>query len=132
MKSTIILIFTMAAILSGCVSGPQPRSSSARPSTAGMRPATNDHRTTPAPTAQAGDLMGRDRAALVALFGNPRLEAQDGAATRLQFSGERCVLDAYLYAPRAGAQPTVTHVDARAPDGADFDRAGCVAALRRR
>jgi hypothetical protein len=42
------------------------------------------------------------------------------------------VLDAYLYAPRAGAEPVVTHVDARLADGRDMDRASCVAALSRR
>jgi hypothetical protein len=120
-----------ALLLSACVSGPAP-SRAQRPTTTGMRPASNDHRSTPAPAAQAGDLMGRDQAALIALFGNPRLTTQDGAATRLQFSGERCVLDAYLYARTQGAPPTVAHVDTRTPDGADMDRAGCIAALRRR
>jgi hypothetical protein len=134
MKSSIAIMAGAALLLTACGSATTASRSGQRPVTAGMRPATNDHRGTPAPvaTGQAGDLLGRDRAGLVALFGNPRLDTQDGAATRLQFSSDRCVLDAYLYAQRSGAQPTVTHVDARTPDGADADRGDCIAALRRR
>ena len=39
------------------------------------------------------------------------------------------MLDAYLYPARGGGEPIVTYVDARLPDGRDFDRASCVAAL---
>ena len=77
-------------------------------------------------------VMGRDARALIALFGNPDLDDREGPARKLQFLGPACVLDAYLYAPRAGAEPVVTHVDARLPDGRDMDRASCVAALSRR
>jgi hypothetical protein len=75
--------------------------------------------------------MGRNAASLVALFGQPALDVQEGSARKLQFSGSNCVLDAYLYPPREGAEPVVTHVDARSPDGRDADRTACVAALRR-
>jgi hypothetical protein len=130
MIRSIAMLIISALVLTACGTA-TPSANRQRPVTAGMRPATNDHRGTPA-QGQAGDLLGRDRAALVALFGAPRLDLQDGAAIRLQFSGERCVLDAYLYAPRDGAPPTVTHVDTRTPDGVDTDRAGCIGALRRR
>src|SRR6185295_16936104 len=77
-------------------------------------------------------VMGQSARALVALFGNPDLDVREGPARKLQFLGPACVLDAYLYPPRQGAEPLVTHVDARQPDGRDFDRASCVAALSRR
>jgi hypothetical protein len=41
-----------------------------------------------------------------------------------------CVLDAYLYPPASGrGEAIVTYIDARRPDGTDFDRASCLAAL---
>jgi hypothetical protein len=76
--------------------------------------------------------MGQGARALVALFGNPDLDVREGNARKLQFLGPVCVLDAYLYPPRAGAEPVVTHIDARLPDGRDIDRSSCVAALTRR
>ncbi len=66
------------------------------------------------------------------MFGPPDLDVREGAARKLQFLGPACVLDVYLYPPRAGAEPVVTHVDARLPDGRDMDRSSCVAALSRR
>jgi hypothetical protein len=79
------------------------------------------------------DVLGHDARALVALFGEPDLDAREGPARKLQFLGPVCVLDAYLYPPRHGrGDPVVTHVDARLPDGREMDRASCVAALSRR
>ena len=72
------------------------------------------------------------RALLSRLFGNPGLDIREGDARKLQFLGPACVLDLYLYPSRRGAEPVVTHVDARLPDGRDMDRASCVAALSRR
>ena len=82
-------------------------------------------------TAVAGlqAVMGHDARALERLLGRPSLDLREGTARKLQFAGPACVLDAYLYPPRQGAEPLVTHVDARLPDGRDFDRASCVAAL---
>ena len=74
-----------------------------------------------------------DADALIALFGQPRLDRREGAARVLQFTGRDCTLDAYLYPPRERAEQIVTHVDARrGSDGADMDADQCVAALRRR
>lgn len=119
-----------AALLSACVTTtPGP----ARPGAAtgpGQRPAANAH--TQRPVAGAEAVMGRDQPALVRLFGQPRLNVREGAGQKLQFTNDRCVLDTYLYARTAGATPVVTHVDARAPDGSDVDRAACIAALQRR
>jgi hypothetical protein len=77
-------------------------------------------------------VMGANARALIAEFGAADLDVREGSARKLQFLGPVCVLDAYLYPPRAGAEPVVTHIDARLPDGRDFDRASCVAALNRR
>src|SRR4029450_5833588 len=61
-------------------------------------------------------------------FGRPALALREGSARKVQFSGPACVLDAYLYPARDGAEPVVTHVDARLPDGREMDRSSCVAA----
>ena len=77
-------------------------------------------------------VIGADAAALERRFGVARLHVWEGDARKLQFSGEACVLDVYLYPPRPGAEPTATYVDARrASDGLDVDRAACVRALKR-
>ncbi|MDB5690988.1 MAG: hypothetical protein JWO81_51 [Alphaproteobacteria bacterium] len=73
--------------------------------------------------------IGRTARYLETEFGKPDLDIREGQARKLQFSGAACVLDAYLYPPRGGGEPIVTYVDARRPDGTDFDRASCVAAL---
>jgi hypothetical protein len=77
-------------------------------------------------------VLGRTARALEALFGRPGLDVREGPARKLQFAGPACVLDAYLYPPKGGGEPIVTHLDARLPDGRDLDRASCVAALTRR
>ena len=73
--------------------------------------------------------LGRTAAQLTARFGPAALDIREGTARKLQFEGPACILDAYLYPPAAGGEPIVTHIDARLPDGRDFDRASCVAAL---
>jgi hypothetical protein len=77
-------------------------------------------------------VLGRTARMLEAQLGKPRLDVREGSARKLQFAGPACVLDAYLYPPAAGGEPIVTHLDARMPDGRDFDRASCVASLTRR
>ena len=74
-------------------------------------------------------VMGRTSRYLEGEFGEPDLDIREGSARKLQFSGPACVLDAYLYSPQQGREAVVTYVDARLPDGRDFDRASCVAAL---
>lgn len=70
---------------------------------------------------------------LVDQFGPARLEVWEGDARKLQFTGNACVLDIYLYPPAPGREPEATYVEARrASDGQDVDRAACVAALRGR
>ncbi len=133
-RARSVAIVSIAALtLSACVStGGVSNGRSSRPST-GMRPATDPHTGgTARPPAGAEGLGGRDQPALIRMFGQPRLNIREGTGVRLQFRGERCVLDTYLYPARDGAAPVVTHVDARTPDGADADRAACISALQRR
>lgn len=76
-------------------------------------------------------VMGQDATALATLFGRPDAEFREGPAVKLQYRGDICVLDAYLY-PKGREAARVTHLDARQPDGAPIDRASCVAARTRR
>lgn len=102
--------------------------------TTGQRPAGNTHRGAALPSAREGaeDILGRDARDLTRLFGEARLDIREGPAHKLQFAGTLCILDAYLYPPRQGAEPLVTHVDTRGVDGEAMDRAVCIQALRRR
>ncbi len=77
-------------------------------------------------------VMGLDAKALVRLFGEPRLDIRDPAARKLQFSDGRCVLDAYLYPPRARREPVVTYAEARGADGSAMDWTACALQLRAR
>ena len=78
------------------------------------------------------NVMGKTARTLEAQFGQPDLDIREGTARKLQFAGQVCVLDAYLYPPERGREPVVRYVDARLPDGRDVDRASCAAALTRR
>ena len=78
-------------------------------------------------------VIGQNEAALERQFGPARLNVWEGDARKLQFAGEACVLDIYLYPLRPGARPSATHIEARrASDGRNVDRASCVRALRTR
>ena len=77
-------------------------------------------------------VMGRDARALEGQFGHPQLDIKEGNARKLQFASSICVLDLYLYPPAHGREAVATYVDARLPDGRDFDRASCVAALMKK
>lgn len=117
------------------VSTPQPASARAAavPAQRPAPPAVAAFRTPKVMAAQGLEtVIGADTAALQRQFGAPRLDIWEGDARKLQFSGEACVLDVYLYPPSRGAAPTATYVDARrASDGLDVDRAACVRALRK-
>lgn len=78
-------------------------------------------------------VIREDGAALLRRFGTPRLEVFEGDMRKLQFEGQACVLDIFLYPLAPGAEPVATWVEARRrSDGAAVDRAACVAALGRR
>jgi hypothetical protein len=127
MRSFRIFAPACAAILllAGCASsGSAPRVS---------RPSDDGQSSLAARPPQQGTdpVIGRNAASLIALFGQPVLDVQEGTARKLQFSGQACVLDTYLYPRRERGEAVVTHVDARSADGRDADRTACVAALRR-
>ena len=77
-------------------------------------------------------VVGATQAQLVGQFGNPRLNAVEGDARKLQFTGEACVLDIFLYPTSRSPQPIATWVEARrASDGRSVDKGSCVRALKR-
>lgn len=79
------------------------------------------------------NVIRQDGPSLLRRFGTPRLETFEGDMRKLQFSGEACVLDVFLYPLTAGGEPVATWVEARrSSDGAQVDRSACVAALSRR
>jgi hypothetical protein len=94
-------------------------------------PVPVNQRVAPAPVAVGADgVRGQSARTLVAQFGPPRYDVQEGPARKLQFLGAACVLDVYLY-PRGRGEPVVTHIDTRLRDGRPTDPASCVATLRR-
>tara|TARA_B100001179_G_scaffold161605_1_gene118447 strand:- start:431 stop:688 length:258 start_codon:yes stop_codon:yes gene_type:complete len=77
-------------------------------------------------------VIGARATQLEQAFGPARLDVIEGDARKLQFAGEACVLDVFLYPLSPGAEPTATYVDARrASDALDVDRVACAKALRR-
>ncbi|MBX7528189.1 hypothetical protein [Qipengyuania vesicularis] len=142
----LLPLAAVSASLSACVSTPPDYFPQQRPAPSANRPAPPPQqppvRPAPStPTFIAPQVMnlpgleaviGRNATALANIFGLPRLEVKEGDAVKLQFSGNACVLDIYLYPLRPGGEPSATHVEARrASDGEDVDRAACVRALRR-
>lgn len=138
-----LFVLGSALVLGACAAVP-----STQAPTAGARPVPPPPMTTPRPQVAPSSgafiaprvmnlpgleaVIGRNSTALANIFGPPRLAVEEGDAVKLQFTGEACVLDVYLYPLRPGGEPSATHVDARrASDGNDVDRAACVAALRR-
>jgi hypothetical protein len=77
-------------------------------------------------------VIGATRDQLQAEFGSARLDVFEGDARKLQFVGERCVLDVFLYPAAPGREPQATYIEARrASDGLDVDDAACVNTLRK-
>ncbi|WP_394730303.1 hypothetical protein [Altererythrobacter sp. GH1-8] len=149
LEMRVLTILCLGTALAGCVSsspnyipGGPPQASRPAPQVSTpppMRPATTPQ-TTATQEFRAAEVMrapglegviGATANELERRFGNARLRVSEGDALKLQFSGEPCVLDVYLYPARPGAAPSATHVEARrASDGRPVDRASCVAALR--
>lgn len=136
-KIALVLI----PLLGACATSPAPSGPApTRPGTAApppqevrVAPSSSEFRA-PRVMNVAGleSVIGRNETALANLFGAPRLTVKEGDAKKLQFTGEACVLDVYLYPLTPGGEPSATYVDARrASDGLDVDRAACVKALRR-
>ena len=118
-------LVALSLALAGCASPQKPRPPVQRPAAQPQ----------PTPTYSISGLegvIGRTARLLFEQFGKPDSDVQEGPARKLQFAGPVCILDAYLYPRAGGGEPVVTYLDARQPDGRDFDRASCVAALSRR
>ena len=111
----------LAAALAGCGTTAVPRPA---------RPVAAPPPVTPR-IVQHNSLVGQHAGAALAQFGKPRLDIAEGAGRKLQFAGAACILDIYYYAPKQGAEPVATHVDARTPEGRDANVDSCVNALRR-
>ena len=111
----------LAAALAGCGTTAVPRPA---------RPVAAPPPVTPR-IVQHNSLVGQHAGAALAQFGKPRLDIAEGAGRKLQFAGTACILDIYYYAPKQGAEPVATHVDARTPEGRDANVDSCVSALRR-
>ena len=80
----------------------------------------------------SGVLIGLTASELGARFGRPNFQVREGDGTKLQWSENGCVLDAYLYPPPNGqGVPRVAHVDARNPSGADLHIDSCLALIAR-
>lgn len=78
-------------------------------------------------------VIGVGEAQLIRQFGPARLNVWEGDARKLQFTGNACVLDVYLYPTTQSKEPLASYVDARrSSDAQDVDRAACVAALKAR
>ncbi|MBB5684171.1 hypothetical protein [Sphingobium boeckii] len=123
MKAVLFTLST-ALLLAGCGSnGPRPQAAARAPDPIVPRKVSRG--------GAQDAVIGRDARALTGLFGRPAQDVREANGRKLQFGNGVCVLDAYLYARKSGAEPVVTYVDTRKPDGADVDRASCVAALAR-
>jgi len=115
----------LGLMLGGCAGGGKPA-----PARAVAAPAPRSN-TAPAPhvMAQAGleGVIGSPAAALTRRFGEPRIDLAEGDARKLQFAGNGCVLDIYLYPVAPSPEPTATHVAARLRQGgALMDPAACI------
>ena len=120
----VIMALGLGVLLAGC----GPAGEMARPSRAA--PPIPVPGRVPAATVP-GSVQGLNAQRLIAAFGPPRIDLQEGRGRKLQFLGTGCVLDAYLYAPPSGGEPVVTHVDTRRRDGSAIDQAACLATLGR-
>ena len=109
-------LFLLAAVtlLAACARAPRPAPEPA-----------------PAPVHRpSGVLIGLTASELGQRFGQPGLQVREGAGTKLQWSKNGCVLDAYLYPPETGrGVERVTFADARRPSGADISVEACLAFL---
>jgi len=79
-----------------------------------------------------GTLIGMHVHDLGRRFGQPVFQVQEGPGTKLQWAGDGCVLDVFLYPPESGSgSARVTYADARRPSGTDIDVASCLALMGR-
>lgn len=137
MQPKVLIALALVPLLAACASSgtkPAPARPAKQPKVALRTPV----KTVPQPariqTAPGLEgVIGAGADDLTRQFGPARLEVWEGDARKLQFTGNACVLDVYLYPPAQGREPQATYVDARrASDGQEVDRAACISALRKR
>jgi len=76
----------------------------------------------------SGALIGLTASELGQRFGKPDFQVREGSGTKLQWTGQGCVLDVYLYPPETGrGVERVTFADARRASGADIGVEACLA-----
>ncbi|HYD23228.1 MAG TPA: hypothetical protein VEB68_00400 [Croceibacterium sp.] len=136
----------LSLLIAGCAAAPTPEPQPGAPPVAAPRAQPTVPPTLPTPRLATGfrtptvlrvpgleGVIESDAASLVRSFGNPRLDVSEGDMRKLQFTGEACVLDVFLYPLRDGGEPVATYLEARrARDGQEVDRVACVQALQRR
>ena len=143
MRHRALLVLGLGLLLSACGGSGKVQSASqptvTRPATgaASVRRPRPQRRNPPPPVVQAvpgvEGVIGSSAASLTRLFGTPRLDVWEGDARKLQFSGNDCVLDVFLYPAAPGQEPRATYVETRRPAGGrDVERAACFTALRQR
>ncbi|NBW74286.1 MAG: hypothetical protein EBR34_00635 [Sphingomonadaceae bacterium] len=146
MQLKFLLLLALVPALAACGSTTPPRAKSTpgkppatrpvgRPAMTPVRPPVR----TPPPAARVQSLpglegvIGASAPELIRQFGTPRLDVSEGDARKLQYIGQACVLEIFLYPAQPGREPQATYVEARrSSDGQEVDRAACVAALRSR
>jgi hypothetical protein len=143
-SGTLLASLALIPLLSACESstgGGKVRSASlattARPAIRAKPSAVRQPVVQPPPKPQVQMLpglegvIGSTASQLSRQFGTARLDVLEGDARKLQYGGNACVLDVYLYPSAPGREPQATYVDARrASDGQDVDRVSCISALR--
>ena len=142
----LIPVLLSAGLLSACATTPQvqpapppparPDATTQVPPTRPVAPPPASIGGVPAPQIMEGPglsgIIREDAGTLLRRFGQPRLNVVEGDMRKLQFAGEACVLDIFLYPLSQGAAPVATWVEARrASDGAPVDRLACIQALSR-
>lgn len=143
MRPSLLSAFALIPLLAACAStGSKPaptHPAATKPAKATPRGPVRQAVKTPPRAAEVHmapgleGVIGVTAADLTRRFGAPRLDVWEGDARKLQFTGQACVLDVYLYPAAPGREPQSTYVDARrASDGKDVDQASCVSALRRK
>ena len=110
------LVLLLCLSVAACAPRPQPTPAPQQPAEV-------------TPVQRQTALVGMTTSELVGHFGKPALQVREGTSLKLQFRGQRCVLDAYLY-PAHDAVLRVSYVDTRAPSGVDMDQAACISALQ--
>ena len=139
-RALVVALAPLALMLSGCGAGGEGLAPAAKPAlppqptAAHPAPALN---AAPLPPIQVQQLpgvagvIGADAATLIRMFGKPRLDVREGDTRKLQFVGQPCVLDIYLYPLSPGGRAGASFVNARRRgDGRAVDRAACITLLR--